>query len=118
MKDKNKLKQVKYQRRQRRTRAKIVGSAQKPRLSVFRSISHIYGQAIDDARGLTLAAASDKGLKIEGNKSEIALAVGQLLGEMLQAKKIKQIIFDGGAYKFHGRVKALAEGLKQAGIKF
>lgn len=118
MKDKNKIKRQKYQRRQRRTRAKLSGTRRQPRLSIFRSLSHIYAQAIDDVKGHTLAAVSDRELKLKGKKSDIALAVGKRLGEILQEKKIQEIVFDRGAYKFHGRVKALAEGLRQSGIKF
>lgn len=118
MKDLNKVKRAKYYRRQYRTRAKMSGTAVKPRVSVFRSLLHISVQAIDDLQRRTVVAASDKELKIKGTKTEIATAVGQVFGKKLQDKKITDIIFDRGAYKYHGRVKALAEGIRQAGIKF
>lgn len=118
MKDKNKIKQEKYFRRQHRTRAKMTGTAAKPRVSVFRSISHIYAQAIDDVSGRTILAVAEQELKSKGNKTEKALAVGIALGKKLSDHKINTIIFDRGAYKYHGRVKALAEGIRQSGIKF
>lgn len=120
MKDLNKITKAKFFRRQRRTRVKMVGTAAKPRLSVFRSLSHIYAQAIDDLAKKTLVTASDQEIKSakKATKSELAALVGELIGQKLQAKKIKEIIFDRGAYKYHGRVKALAEGLRKIGIKF
>ncbi len=118
MKDHNKEKQAKYLRRQIRTRAKMSGTAKKPRLTVFRSLSHIYAQAIDDVKGATIVAASDKELTSKSNKVEKALALGEVLGKKLADKKINEIIFDRGAYKYHGRVKSLADGLRKAGIKF
>ncbi|MBT6691285.1 50S ribosomal protein L18 [Candidatus Parcubacteria bacterium] len=118
MKDLNKIKQEKFFRRQRRTRAQITGTTSKPRLSVFRSLLHISAQAIDDVGKKTLVAASDKEIKAKGNKSEIAALVGELLGKKLTEKKISKIIFDKGAYKYHGRVKALADGLRKSGINF
>lgn len=118
MKDHNKVKQAKYLRRQIRTRAKMSGTAKKPRLTVFRSLSHIYAQAIDDAKGVTIVAASDQELTVKSKKMEQALALGEILGQKLADKKISEIIFDRGAYKYHGRVKSLADGLRKAGIKF
>jgi len=118
MKDVNKVKKAKFFRRQRRTRAKIVGTATKPRMSVFRSLLHIYIQAIDDVNGLTLAAASDKDVKEKGKKAEIATKVGEAFGKKLADKKITEGIFDKGAYKYHGRVKALADGIRKSGINF
>lgn len=119
MKDINKVKRNKTIRRQKRTRAKIVGIAGKPRVSVFRSLQHIRVQAIDDIKHKTILAASDKELKAKkGTKTELALAVGELMGKKLVDKKITSIVFDRGAYKYHGRVKALAEGIRKAGVKF
>lgn len=119
MKDAIKVKRQKYLRRQKRARAKIEGTAQKPRLSVFRSLSHIYVQAIDDAGAVTLAAASDKELKgVKGNATEKAAKVGELLGQKLKDKKITEAVFDKGAYKYHGRVKSLADGIRKSGINF
>ncbi|PWB38414.1 MAG: 50S ribosomal protein L18 [Parcubacteria group bacterium] len=116
--DKNKVKKEKYLRRQHRTRFKISGTALKPRVSVFRSLSHIKVQAIDDVSGRTLASVSDQEIKAKGHKTDKALSVGVAFGKKLSDQNITAIIFDRGAYKYHGRVKALAEGIRQAGIKF
>jgi large subunit ribosomal protein L18 len=118
MKDRNKVKRGKAQRRQIRTRAKINGTAVKPRVSVFRSLNHISVQAIDDVKQVTLVATSDKEAKGKGNKTEVAAVVGELMGKKLKEKKLENIIFDKGAYKYHGRVKSLAEGIRKAGINF
>ena len=118
MKDLNKGKRQKAQRRRIRTRARMQGTASRPRLSVFRSLSHISVQAIDDNQRVTILAASDKEIKAKGKKTEIAMLVGDLVGKKLNDKKIKEVIFDRGAYKYHGRVKMLADGLRKAGIKF
>ncbi len=118
MKDFNKIKKAKAVRRQRRTRAKITGTANKPRLSVFKSLRHIYVQAIDDVNGKTLAAASDKEIKAKAKPLALASQVGELLGAKLKEKKISFGIFDKGAYKYHGRVKALADGIRKSGINF
>lgn len=110
-------------RRKRRIRKRIMGTELKPRLSVFRSLKHIYAQAIDDASGRTIVAAStlDKEirgkLKNGGNK-EAAAEVGKLMGQRLLNKGLTQIVFDRSGYKYHGRVKALANGLRSTGIKF
>ncbi|MBU1203334.1 50S ribosomal protein L18 [Patescibacteria group bacterium] len=118
MKDKAKLKKDKFIRRQRRTRVKMTGTPEKPRLSVFRSLMHISAQAIDDIAGKTLTAISDKEIKAKGNKTEKAALVGEAIGKKLMDKKIDKIVFDKGAYKYHGRVKALAEGIRKSGVKF
>lgn len=112
-------KQAKLKRRQKRVRAKIQGSQQRPRLSVFRSHQHIYAQLVDDQKGKTLLSFSDvkidkKGLK----KTAKADQVGQALAKEALEKKISQVVFDRGGYKYQGRVKALAEGARQAGLKF
>jgi len=118
MKDLNKVKRAKLFRRQRRTRVRITGTATKPRLSVFKSLRHIYIQAIDDVNGRTLAAVSDKEIKDKGKPLEIAAQVGELFGNKLKEKKITWGVFDKGAYKYHGRVKALADGVRKSGINF
>ncbi|MBP9802415.1 50S ribosomal protein L18 [Patescibacteria group bacterium] len=118
MQDLNKAKRERFFRRQRRTRAKIQGTNLKPRLSVFRSLKHISVQAIDDLSRVTLAAADDSTLKDKVTKTELALKVGELLAKKLQEKNIETAVFDKGAYRYHGRVKALAEGLRNSGIKF
>ena len=110
-------------KRKKRIRKKINGTTQRPRLSVFRSARHIYAQVVDDTAGHTLAAAStlDKeaqsGSKFE-NKVEAAKFVGKLVGERALGKGIKEVVFDRGGYKYHGRVEALANAAREAGLKF
>ncbi len=110
------------QRRHRRVRAKIHGTQERPRLNVYRSSAHIYAQVIDDLQGHTLVAAStlDGEIKSAGEqtKTERAKAVGQLIGERAKAAGIENVVFDRGGYIYHGRVKALAEGAREAGLKF
>jgi len=120
MKDKNKVKRNNFIKRQRRSRAKIIGTASKPRVSVFRSLLHMSVQAIDDIAQKTLVAASDKSIKAKAKttKTELATLLGEEFGAKLKTKKIESIIFDKGAYKYHGRVKALANGIRKVGINF
>jgi large subunit ribosomal protein L18 len=110
-------------RRHRRVRGKVEGTAERPRLNVFRSVSEIYAQIIDDAAGRTLVSASsvDKELrsKVEGlKKSEQAKIVGQAVAERAGTKGIKAVVFDRGGYKYIGRVKALADGARENGLQF
>ena len=106
-------------RRHERVREKIRGSAGRPRLAVFRSLTHIYAQLIDDDAGKTLVAASSVSAKeIKASKSERAKAVGTTLGERAKAKGIGEAVFDRGGYRYHGRVKALGDGARAAGLKF
>src|SRR5690606_9686717 len=108
-------------RRKRRIRKKISGNGERPRISVFRSAKHIYVQAVDDSKGATIATAStlSEGLKnLEGTKSDDAKAVGAAIAKALLAKGIEQAVFDRNGYLYHGRVKALAEGAREAGLKF
>ena len=109
------------QRRHQRVRAKIRGTELKPRLCVFRSLNHIYAQVIDDAKGQTLTSASTLDAEIESQgkaKTARAELVGSLVAKRAIDKGIKQVVFDRGGYKYHGRVKALAEAARQAGLKF
>ncbi len=119
MKDKNSIKKQKRQRRARRIRAKIFGTASRPRLSVFRSNKHLYLQLIDDEKGITLVSASDLEIKKNSNikKSEAAAKVGELLAKKALDKKIGQAVFDKGGYKYHGLVKMAAEGARRQGLK-
>jgi large subunit ribosomal protein L18 len=108
-------------RRKRRIRKKLSGNGERPRVSVFRSAKHIYVQAIDDSKGATLAQVStlSDGLKgMEGSKTDEAKAVGTALAKALKDKGIEQVVFDRNGYLYHGRVKALAEGAREAGLKF
>ncbi|MGX7198285.1 50S ribosomal protein L18 [Enterococcus nangangensis] len=113
--DKNKTRQ----KRHVRVRNKISGTAECPRLNVFRSNTNIYAQLIDDVAGVTLASASslDKTIS-EGNKSEQAAAVGKLIAERGTEKGVKAVVFDRGGYLYHGRVAALAEAARQNGLEF
>jgi large subunit ribosomal protein L18 len=113
-----------FARRQRRLRAQIRRKAVgRPRLTIFRSSKHIYAQVIDDGKGATVAAAStvDKGLKTTlktGANIEAAKAVGKLIAERAVAAGVKKVVFDRGAYMFHGRVKALADAAREGGLQF
>jgi large subunit ribosomal protein L18 len=117
--DAQKLKHRRQERRANRVRNKITGTAERPRLSVFRSSKHIYAQLIDDLNGVTLAAAStaSKTTKYGGNVNA-ATAVGQKLAEAAKARGITQAAFDRGHYRYHGRVKALADAARKGGLKF
>jgi large subunit ribosomal protein L18 len=119
--DTNKRQSVKdhrLKRRRARVRGKVHGTAERPRLSVRRSIKHIYAQLIDDVSGRTLAASSSVALKLDGNNVEAATQVGKALAEKAQAAKIEACAFDRGGRLYHGRVKALAEAAREAGLKF
>ena len=104
-------------RRHERVRERLHGSGGRPRLAVFPSLSHIYAQVIDDESGRTLVAAAEP-KDAKGSKSERAKAVGQLLGERAKAKGIEEVIFDRGGYRYHGRVKALGDAARSAGLRF
>jgi large subunit ribosomal protein L18 len=111
-------------RRRAKIRASISGTPSRPRLYVFRSNKHIYGALVDDLKGHTLVAASDKQLESEKEKAapkskvEVAKEVGQLLAKKAVEKKIKAVVFDRAGYLYHGRVKALAEGARAGGLEF
>jgi len=110
------------QKRHRRLRRTLSGTAERPRLAVFRSLSHIYGQIIDDVAGHTLAAASDLEPSMRngegGTKSERAKRVGQELAARAKEKGITAVVFDRGGFLYHGRVKALADGAREGGLQF
>ncbi len=103
--------------RKKRVRAKIFGTALRPRLSVFKSTMHIYAQLIDDDKQKTIVAASDLKIK-EGKRTEIAGKVGEELAKKAIAKKIKKVTFDKNGFAYHGRIKALAEGARKGGLEF
>lgn len=111
------IKAKRYKQRKARVRSRITGSAERPRLTVYKSAIHIYGQIIDDEKGKTLAAASDIKVK-SGKKLDRATSVGQELAKKALAKKIKKVTFDRNGFKYHGRVKALAEGARKGGLEF
>ncbi|MEM7330742.1 MAG: 50S ribosomal protein L18 [Chloroflexota bacterium] len=110
-------------RRQRRIRMKISGTADRPRLNVFRSLGHIYAQVIDDVAGHTIASAStvDKTLRgqLDGkNKSDQAKLVGETVAQRAKDVGVETVIFDRGGFIYHGRIKSLAEGAREGGLKF
>jgi len=106
-----------------RVRTRLVGTPERPRLNVYRSVAHIYAQMIDDRNGRTIVSASSvdketkKGLKGGGNIAS-AKAVGKIIAERAKAAGVTQVVFDRGGYKYHGRVKALADAAREAGLKF
>ncbi len=110
-------------RRHRRVRKRVYGTPERPRLNVFRSLNHIYAQVIDDTVGRTLASAStidgEVRSQVEGlRKTEQAKIVGRVVAERALMKGVKKVVFDRGGYKYHGRVKALAEAAREAGLEF
>lgn len=110
-------------KRHQRLRKKVVGMPNKPRLNVFRSLSHIYAQVIDDLKGETLVAASSLEDEVKSKsgdltKTEQARLVGELVAERASEAGVKAVIFDRGGYKYHGRIKALAEGAREGGLEF
>ena len=107
-------------KRHKRVRSKVSGTAQCPRLCVFRSTNNIYAQLIDDVKGVTLASAStlDKEIEGYGGNKDAARKVGALIAKRAAEKGIEEVVFDRGGYIFHGRVKELAEGAREGGLKF
>ena len=108
-------------KRQLRVRKKIFGTAERPRLNVFRSAKHIYAQVIDDDKGHTLASAStmtEAMKKATGKKSEIAKHVGVAVAEACKSASITQVVFDRGGFRYHGRIKAVADGAREGGLQF
>lgn len=111
------------ERRKLRIRSKISGTVERPRLTVYRSSRHIYVQVIDDEKGVTLAAASTQSADLKGTlsddkKSDSAKKVGALIAKICLARNVDKIVFDRNGYLYHGRVKALAEAARAAGLKF
>lgn len=117
--NKNKVKRLNRIRRHTRVRAKVSGTSKTPRVSVFRSNQHMIAQFVDDtkvSKTLLSGNTNEKGLK--GNKSQVAQMLGEKLGKIALDKGIKEVIFDKGGFKYHGRIKAFADGLRSAGLKF
>lgn len=112
-----KTKQEARIRRHQRVRANIRGTVGRPRLSVFRSNRHIWAQLVDDTEGHTLVSVSDREIKGETERKELAIKVGELVAQKAREKKITAAVFDRGGYKFHGKVKAVAEGARKGGLK-
>ena len=110
-------------RRKQRVRKKVIGTSDRPRLSVFRSTRHIYAQIIDDSQGLTIAAASSmekevRGGSKPGDKKAVAEQIGKLIAGRAKDKGVSKVVFDRGGFMYHGRVKALSEGAREGGLTF
>lgn len=113
--DKNKLRQKRHQR----IRRNLSGTAERPRLNIFRSNKNIYAQVIDDVEGVTLASASTLDSEVsEGQKTEQAATVGELVAKRAKENNIEEVVFDRGGYQYHGRVKALADAARENGLNF
>lgn len=113
------LKLIRRDRIRKSIRSKISGTAARPRLSVFRSNKEIYAQLVDDLNGTTLASASSLGLNAEGKtRTEVSKEVGVILGQKARELGVETLVFDRGGYLYHGRVKALADGVRESGIVF
>jgi len=118
MKDLNKVKHNTKLRRQTRTRSKLHGTAERPRVAIKRSLRFMSAQAINDDKQQTIVGLHEAKLNLKGDKTKRAEEFGKLLAKALQDKKIKTIVFDRGSYQYHGRVKALAESLRANGLEF
>ena len=121
--DKNKKKRLARERRHRRVRVRVMGTQERPRLNIFRSMRHIYAQVIDDRAGHTLTSAStiepEVQKEVKGkSKSEQAAIVGKIVAERAVQAGIKEVVFDRGGYQYHGRVKVLAEAAREGGLEF
>ncbi|MBU1036617.1 50S ribosomal protein L18 [Patescibacteria group bacterium] len=113
----NKIKNELKSRRKKRVRARVSGTAKRPRLSVFRSQKHLFVQAIDDKEGKTIVSVHDSEVKMK-KREEQAMAMGKLLAQKLAEKKITTAVFDKGYYKYHGLIKAMADGARKEGLNF
>ena len=105
-------------KRHRRVRVGVAGTQGRPRLAVFRSLTHVYAQVIDDTEGRTLAAASSVQLKSGSNNLEAAAAVGRAVAERARAAGVTSVVFDRGGFLYHGRIRALADAAREAGLEF
>jgi large subunit ribosomal protein L18 len=112
-----KTRQEKRYRRHLRVRNRVTGTAERPRLVVFRSLKHIYAQLVDDAANRTLATVSDLGIE-QGKKGERAAEVGKLIAERAKSAGITRVVFDRAGYRYHGRIKAVADGARKGGLDF
>lgn len=114
------IKRVRRTRRKQGIRKEIFGMPDRPRLSVFRSLNHVYAQVIDDLTGKTIVSAStrDKGFSTDGGKTAEATAVGKALATRAKEKGVSKVVFDRNGYLYHGRIKALADGAREGGLQF
>jgi large subunit ribosomal protein L18 len=109
---------VNRSKRHKRVRVHVAGTSQRPRLAVFRSLNHLYAQLIDDAESKTLAAASTLEMKVKGNGVEQAAEVGKAIAAKAKAAGVNAVVFDRGGFLYHGRIKALADAAREAGLEF
>lgn len=119
--DKNSLKDLRRSRRRIGIRKRVIGTAEKPRMAIYKSLNHIYVQVINDLDGVTIASAASnaKGLKLDKTGNSAAAAkVGEAVATAAKAKGVSEVVFDRGGFKYHGRVKALAEAARKGGLKF
>lgn len=112
------MKHIKFEQRRNRVRAKVVGTADRPRLHAFRSLKGMFAQIINDEKGVTLVSVSSKEIKDAKTKMEIASRAGELIAEKAKKAKITQVVFDKSGYKYHGRIKAFADGARKGGLVF
>ena len=113
------VKEVSRTKKKLRIRRKITGSTEKPRLSIFRSARHMYAQIIDDSKGVTLVSASTLDVDgLKGSNKTSAAGIGKEIAKRALAKDIKEVVFDRNGYLYHGRIKSLADGAREAGLKF
>jgi large subunit ribosomal protein L18 len=112
-----KTRQEKRFRRHLRVRNRVTGTAERPRLVVFRSLKHIYAQLVDDTANRTLATVSDLGIE-QGKKGERATEVGKLIAERAKSAGVTRVVFDRAGYRYHGRIKAVADGARKGGLEF
>ena len=118
MKNKEIVKRQAKTRRHKRVRSKIIGTAETPRLNLFRSNKGLFVQLINDDLGITIASASEKEIKENKSKTDAAKEIGKLIAKKAQEKNISKVVFDRGGYKYHGRTKAVAEGAREEGLVF
>jgi len=116
--DKNKAKLQKNTRRHAKVRSTITGTAERPRLSVFRSNREMFVQLIDDIKGVTIASADSREIKGAEGKTGVSFELGKMIAARGKEKKVSAVVFDRGSYRYHGRVKALAEGAREGGLEF
>jgi len=113
-----KYKKARQRRRKAGIRKRVAGTPQRPRLTVYRSLNHIYAQVIDDLEGRTIAAASSIAAKVPGGNCQAAADVGKRLAESAKSAGVAEVAFDRNGFRFHGRIKALASAAREAGLKF
>jgi len=118
MKNKEKISQIKKNRRHARIRSKVSGTTERPRISVFKSNRGMFIQLIDDTKSITIVSVNSKEIKVDGDKKAKSFEMGKVLAKKAIEKKIEKAVFDKGSYKYHGRIEALANGAREGGLIF